>query len=121
MRGPGAPIFKDDTHSPGEFGFEYWLTVTNFFDINPITSRNGEFEEFEGTSSDIIVDEALKFIEISLKKEQPFFTVIWDGSPHDPMVAKEEDMKGFEHLNTKCKHHYGELVAFDRSLGKVRK
>ncbi|NOR74320.1 MAG: sulfatase-like hydrolase/transferase, partial [Draconibacterium sp.] len=121
LRGPGAPVFGDDTHSPGEFGFQYWLTVSNFFDINPIMSRNGKFEEFEGTSSEIIVGEALNFIEAAVEKEQPFFTVIWDGSPHDPMVAKEEDMKGFEHLNTKSKHHYGELVAFDRSLGKLRK
>ena len=121
LRGPGAPVFKDDTHSPGEFGFQYWLTVTNFFDIDPIMSRNGNFKEFEGTSSEIIVEEALKFIERSLDKKQPFFTVIWDGSPHDPMVAKKEDMKGFEHLDTKSSHHYGELVAFDRSLGKLRK
>ena len=121
LRGPGVPVFGNDTHSPGEFGFDSWLTVTNFFDLNPIMSRNGKFEEFEGTSSDIIVDEALQFIKESVHSKKPFFAVIWDGSPHAPFVAKEEDMKGFEELDEKSKNHYGELVAFDRSLGTLRK
>jgi arylsulfatase A-like enzyme len=120
LRGPGVPVLKKDSHSPGGFGFDTWLTVTNFFDMNPIMSRNGDFEEFEGTSSDIIVSEALKFIEKLIKKEQPFFAVIWDGSPHAPFVAREENMKDFEHLDNKSKNHYGELVAFDRSVGTLR-
>ncbi|MEO1011690.1 MAG: sulfatase-like hydrolase/transferase [Bacteroidota bacterium] len=120
MRGPGAPIFEDDTHSPGEFGFDTWITVTNFFDLDPVMSRNGKFEEFQGTSSAIIVEEALKFIENAVDRDTPFFSVIWDGSPHDPFVAREEDMKDFGHLDERSKNHYGELVAFDRSLGRLR-
>ena len=45
LRGPGAPIFKEDAHHPGHLGFDYWLSVTNFFDMNPILSRNGKWEE----------------------------------------------------------------------------
>lgn len=120
LRGPGVPIFKEDTHSPGEFGFDTWLSVSNFFDINPMMSRNGVFEEIKGTSSDIIVTEALKFMESAIEKQKPFFTVIWDGSPHAPFVANDEDMKGFDHLDIKSRNHYGEIVAFDRSLGKLR-
>ena len=60
LRGPGAPIFKEDTHHPGAFGFDEWLSVTNFFDRNPIMSHKGKIEEYAGDSSEIIVDEALK-------------------------------------------------------------
>ncbi len=91
MRGAGAPIFADDIRNPGEFGFGTWLSVTNFFDRDPIMSRQGEFEEFEGDSSEIVVDEALKFIREQTKTETPFFTVIWYGTPHSPFVASEED------------------------------
>lgn len=121
LRGPGVPILKEDSHSPGEFGFDTWLSVTNYFDINPVMSRGGDIEEFKGTSSDIIVAEALKFIENTITQQKPFFAVIWDGSPHSPFVAKEEDTKGFEELESKSRNHYGELVAFDRSLGTLRK
>ena len=121
LRGPGAPILKEDTHNPGVFGFDEWLSVSNFFDMNPIMSRKGVFEEFKGDSSAIIVSEALKFISASVKKSKPFLAVIWDGSPHSPWVASEEDRKAFGKLDQQSQQHYGELAAFDRSVGVLRK
>ena len=121
LRGPGVPVLKDDTHNPGAFGFDEWLTVTNFFDMNPIMSRNGAFEEFKGDTSAIIVAEALKFISASAKKKKPFLAVIWDGSPHSPWRAGDADRKPFADLDARSQHHYGELAAFDRSVGTLRK
>ncbi len=121
LRGPGVPIFKEDSHSPGNFGFDHWLTVTNFFDINPLMSENGSFVDLKGDSSDIIVNKALAFIKEKSSQNVPFFTVIWDGSPHDPFVASEADRANFKDLDEKSQNHYGELVAFDRSLGVLRK
>ena len=121
LRGPGVPILIEDTHNPGKFGFDHWLTVTNFFDIDPLMSENGSFVNLKGNSSDIIVREALKFIEEKSKENKPFFTVIWDGSPHDPFLASEEDRLIFKNLDESSQNHYGELVAFDRSLGHLRK
>lgn len=120
LRGPGVPILSSDDHNPGEFGFEDWLSVTNFFDRNPIMSRNGDFEELTGDSSEIIVAEALRFIEKQAKAKQPFFTVIWYGTPHSPWVAAEEDKTSFRKLNANSQEHYGELVAMDRSIGALR-
>jgi arylsulfatase A-like enzyme len=121
VRGPGVPVLGDDSHNPGAFGFDTWLTVTNFFDMNPLMSRQGEFVEFKGDSSAIIVDEALTFIRACVKAGKPFLTVIWDGSPHSPWIASETDRKAFGALDEKSQHHYGELVAFDRSVGILRR
>ena len=66
IRGPGVPIFKDDEFSPGAFGFDEWTSVTNFFDIDPIMSDNGKFNNYYGSSSKIIVTKALEFIENSV-------------------------------------------------------
>ena len=121
LRGPGAPIFKEDSHHPGAFGFDEWLSVTNFFDRNPIMSRKGKIEEYSGDSSEIIVDEALKFIKANATSNKPFFTVIWYGTPHDPWTAAKADKKSFTKLNQKAQEHYGELVAMDRSIGTLRK
>ncbi|MDB4353404.1 sulfatase-like hydrolase/transferase [bacterium] len=120
LRGPGVPILKSDDHNPGEFGFETWLSVTNFFDRDPILSRLGQFEEFEGDSSEVVVDEALSFLQQNAK-QAPTFTVIWYGTPHSPFKAADADMVGFETLDEVSRNHYGELVAMDRSLGKLRK
>jgi len=119
--GPGAPIFKSDERNPGQFGFDTWLSVSNFFDINPIMSRNGEFVEMKGESSHIIVNEALHFIEKEKDNEKPLFIVIWYGSPHGPWVAGNEDKKSFVGLDENAQNHYGELVSMDKSIGDLRK
>ena len=121
LRGPGAPIFKEDSHHPGAFGFDEWLSVTNFFDRNPIMSRKGKIEEYSGDSSEIIVNEALKFIKTNARANKPFFTVIWYGTPHNPWTAAKADKKSFTKLSPKAQEHYGELVAMDRSIGMLRK
>ncbi len=120
LRGPGAPVLGSDTHHPGHFGFDEWLTVTNFFDRDPIMSRNGKFVEFKGDSSEVIVAEALKFIKRVKATGKPSLSVIWYGTPHSPFIASEEDQKAFASLDEKGRHHHGELVAMDRSIGALR-
>jgi arylsulfatase A-like enzyme len=120
FRGPGAPVLGNDDHSPGEFGFDEWLSVTNFFDRDPLMSRKGKFEEFKGDSSEIIVAEALKFLEKNRGGEKPIFTAIWYGSPHAPFIAVEADKTAFGTLSKSSQDHYGELVAMDRSIGTLR-
>lgn len=120
VRGPGVPLFANDSHHPGAFGFDEWLTVSNFFDTDPLMSRKGVFEEFTGDSSEIIVAEALKFITEKVKAGLPTFSVIWYGSPHNPFWASEEDKAPFAALTGQAPEHYGELVAMDRSVGSLR-
>jgi arylsulfatase A-like enzyme len=116
VRGTGIPILGDDKNHPGHYGFDVWLGVTNYFDLDPLMSRNGQFEAFKGDSSDVIVAEALKFMKI--QKGSPFFVVIWCGSPHNPMKALDEDRKNLP--NDKLGNHLGEIVAIDRSIGTLR-
>ncbi len=121
LKGPGVPILGDDAYGPGAFGFDEWLSVTNYFDLNPLMSRKGTFVAFKGDPSEIIVAEALTFIKTQIAVKKPFFTVIWTGSPHGPWDAAEADRKPFGTLSEQNQNHYGELVAFDRSVGSLRK
>ena len=121
LRGPGVPILKDDSHSPGKVGFDEWLSVTNFFERDPLLSRAGKFEDHKGDSSEVVVGEALKFIARKVKAKQPFFTVIWYGTPHSPWIAHNKDKATFAKLTAKAQDHYGELVAMDRSIGTLRR
>ncbi len=120
LRGPGVPILADDTHSPGVFGFDQWLSVTNFFDRDPILGRKGAFEEFRGDSSEIVIREALDFVDGAVQNGVPSFSVVWFGTPHDPFFASEADASGFADLDSRSQQHYGELVALDRSIGALR-
>ncbi len=120
LRGPGVPILADDAHSPGVFGFDTWLSVTNFFERDPLMSRDGLFVQHEGDSSEVIVAEALRFMRRQAEQSNPFFVVIWYGTPHSPWIASEEDRAAFASLDDNSQHHYGELAAMDRSIGTLR-
>ena len=121
LRGPGVPILAKDSHSPGAFGFDTWLSVTNFFDLNPILSRNGEFEEFTGDSSEVVIDEAIDFISKNARADQPSFTVVWYGTPHNPFMALDQDLAQFPTLEGESLKQHAELVAMDRSIGTLRR
>ncbi|QDT16421.1 sulfatase family protein [Alienimonas californiensis] len=120
FRGPGVPILEDDPLSPGNFGFETWLSVTNFFDHDPLMSRGGAIEQFAGDSSEVIVAEALTFIRQRAAAEEPFFAVVWYGSPHSPFVASDEDAAPFADLEKSSQNHHAEIAAMDRSVGALR-
>lgn len=117
VRGAGVPILGDDANHPGRYGFDEWLSASNFYDKDPLLSRNGEFEEFKGDSSMVAVREALTFMK--RQKKNPFLTVIWYGSPHNPQRAVAEDMKDL--AGDKLANHLGEIVGIDRSIGLLRK
>lgn len=119
--GPGAPILESDPRHPGRFGFDRWTSVTNFFDLNPLMSRQGKIEEFAGDSSEIAVNEALTFLDQHYEGDKPMFAVIWYGSPHSPFRALTADRAPFAELNEASSNHYGELVAIDRSIGTLRR
>jgi len=126
VRGPGVPILPDDPYRPDIFGFTTWLSVTNFFDRDPLMGRSGrpagDFEQLKGDSSEVIVAAAIRHLEQQLNQspDQPTFTVIWFGSPHAPWQASEQDQTTFAALPIAARHHYGELVAMDRSIGRLR-
>lgn len=119
-KGPGVPIFADDPHGPGRFGFDEWVSVSNFFDLDPLMSRAGKFEQLQGDSSEIAVDEAVKFLEKHRAGGKPMFAVVWYGTPHSPFKALPADKAMFAGLDEASANHHGELVAMDRSVGTLR-
>ncbi len=145
-------VKKQSPVSPGAMGFDEWLSHDNFFELNPTLSRNGEApEKFSGESSDVLVTEAIEFIrktQQAAKQKpggQPFLSVIWFGSPHEPYSGLPEDLKLYDHLpelyadkqvkltsnetgaqvsrkqGEVLRERYAEITAMDRAIGKMRR
>ena len=119
-KGPGVPIFADDPYAPSRFGFDEWVSVSNFYDVDPLMSRAGKFEQMKGDSSEVAVAEAVSFLEKHKAGGKPMFAVVWYGSPHSPFKALAADKAAFGKLNDTSANHYGELAAMDRSIGTLR-
>lgn len=136
----GSPL------NPGAMGFDEWLSHDNFFEMNPSLSRNGgPPESFQGESSQILIDEATRFIGRAKQKQRPFLAVIWFGSPHEPYVGLEEDLALYDDLPESyrarqvrltgldtglpvtrplrdvLRERYAEITAMDRAMGRLRR
>ncbi len=110
----GSPV------NPGNSGFDEWLSAPNFFDNDPILSREGIAVQTTGESSMVTVEAALKFITENEGKGKPYFAVIWFGSPHLPHQAAEADWMIYDDQPEKLKNFYGEITGMDRAFGKLR-
>ncbi|MHC4167875.1 MAG: sulfatase family protein [Planctomycetota bacterium] len=140
-----GPVKADSPTNPGAMGFDDWLSHDNFFEIDPTLSRNGgPPEKFHGESSRIIVDETIRFIRKAREKKQPFFAVVWFGSPHEPYSGLADDLALYDNLpdeygqrtvsltsnetgrpvkrpmNEVLRERYAEITAMDRAIGSLR-
>ena len=139
-----GPVKAESPTSPGAMGFHTWVSHDNFFELNPVLSRNGATpEKIIGESSDVIVSEALRFIDNAKAQGKPFLGVIWFGSPHEPYSGLPEDLKLYDDLPAKypkrvsvtsndtgdqvtrpqgavLRERYAEITAMDRAIGKLR-
>jgi arylsulfatase A-like enzyme len=111
----GSPV------NPGASGFDRWFSAPNFFDNDPILSREGIATPTQGESSMVTVDAALEFIRGHAGDSQPFMAVIWFGSPHQPHKAAAEDLAPYADEPADLQHFYGEITGLDRAVGKLRR
>jgi arylsulfatase A-like enzyme len=140
-----GPVKKESPTNPSKMGFDEYLSHDNFFEIDPVFSRNGEDpQKFEGESSEIIVDETIKFIQNSKENKKPFLAVVWFGSPHEPYSGLPGDLALYDNLPDSLnneqvsltsnetgnqvqrplgevlRERYAEITAMDRSIGVLR-
>lgn len=140
-----GPVKKESPTSPGAMGFDEWLSHDNFFELDPVFSRNGETpQKIMGESSEILVEEAIQFIQKSKSKNRPFLVVVWFGSPHEPYSGLPADLALYDNLPDSLtekevgltsnetgervirplrevlRERYAEITAMDRSIGRMR-
>ena len=137
-------VKKESPVCPGAMGFDEWVSHDNFFELNPALSRNGGPPEvLPGESSEVIVQEALRFIDRARDERRPFLAVIWFGSPHEPYSGLPGDLALYDDLPAKypkmvkltsnetgepttqrqgdvLRARYAEITAMDRAIGQLR-
>jgi arylsulfatase A-like enzyme len=115
-----GPVEKGSPVNPGASGFGEWLSAPNFFDNDPILSREGIAIQTKGESSIVTADAAIAFVRKHVRSRQPFLAVVWFGSPHSPHVAIKEDYAPYAAHGEKKANFYGEIAGIDRAVGKLR-
>jgi arylsulfatase A-like enzyme len=114
-----GPVTKGSPINPGNSGFDEWLSSPNFYDNDPVLSREGIAVQTYGESSMVAVDAAIEFINNHSNSKNPFLAVVWFGSPHNPYMAVEQDLEPYAAEEERLKHYYGEITGMDRAIGKL--
>jgi len=110
----GSPV------NPGASGFDEWFSSPNFFDNDPILSREGKAVSTQGESSMIPVNAAIAFMERHRRSKKPFLAVVWFGSPHNPHRASEENRALYKDQPEHLQNFYGEISGMDKAFGRLR-
>ena len=91
----GMPINNRDNPTPTEHGFDYWFGLVN--GAHPSHKdptnflRNGKpVGPMKGYSCQIVVDEAIDWIDKKRDADAPFFINIWFNEPHAVIAAPDE-------------------------------
>ena len=111
----------DDPVSPGNSGFDEWVSSPNFYENNPLFSHNGRVIEAQGESSEVTIRAALSFIAKAAEEKQPFLAVIWFGSPHTPHEGAEELKTLYPNASVAEQNYYAEITGIDQSMGLLRR
>lgn len=110
-----------DPTSPGENGFEEWVSSPNFYDNDPLMSRGGEVVRLHGESSMVTVEAALEFIGRAVERKRPFLAVVWFGNPHVPHRPSAELEALYEDLPPRERRYLAEVTGIDRAMGRLRR
>ncbi|MGI9474085.1 MAG: sulfatase-like hydrolase/transferase, partial [Rubripirellula sp.] len=113
-------VRRESPANPGRNGFDRWLSAANFYDNDPVMSDEGTAVQMTGESSIIAADAALEWMEEVSRGDQPFFGVVWFGSPHAPHRAAAEDRAHYQDQPKPAREFLGEVTGMDRAFGKLR-
>lgn len=126
----GLPSEQIDKPTPDKHGFDHWFATGNNAEPsheNPINFvRNGEaVGKIEGYSCQIVVDEAIGWLDSLEDTEAPFFLNVWFHEPHSPIAAPHEivevygevpDPKGYRKSGAV---YSGTIDNTDRAIGRL--
>ncbi len=141
-----GPVKADSPTNPAKLGFHEYVSHDNFYEMDPVMSRNGgPPEKLPGEGSDVTINEAIRFIGGAKDAGKPFLAVVWFGSPHEPYSGLPEDLALYYNLPQELagrevgltsnetgrptkrrlrdvlRERYAEITAMDRAIGKMRK
>ena len=120
----GMPVNNRDNPTPAEHGFDYWFGLVN--GAHPSHKdptnflRNGKpVGPMKGYSCQLVVDEALAWLDKKRDADAPFFINLWFNEPHAVIAAPDEIVSRYGALNDQAAIYNGTIDNTDRAIGRL--
>ena len=107
-----------------QHGFDYWFGLSN--GANPSHKdptnfmRNGKrVGPLKGYSCQLIVDDAIRWLDQKKNPDQPFFMNIWFNEPHSKLAAPDEITSIYGDLKDEAAIYSATVDNTDRAIGRL--
>jgi arylsulfatase A len=122
----GLPTRGRNKPTPSQHGFDYWFATGNNASPshkNPVNFiRNGKpVGKIEGYACQIVVDDAISWLDEKRDPEAPFFLNIWFHEPHAPIAAPDEIVSQYGELYDPAAIYSGTIDNTDRAIARLLK
>ncbi len=107
-----------------EHGFDYWFGLSNGASPshkNPVNfQRNGKpVGPLKGYSCQLVVDDAIRWLNERNQPDQPFFLNIWFNEPHAKLAAPDEIVSVYGDLKDEAAIYSATIDNTDRAIGRL--
>ena len=120
----GLPYGKHEKPTPDQHGFDTWFATENNALPNhhdPINFyRNGEpVGPLEGYSCQLVIDEAIDWLDTPREADTPFFLNVWFHEPHQKIAAPDEISQTYGDPKSQPAIYSGTIDNTDRAIARL--
>lgn len=120
----GLPTGQREKPTPAEHGFDYWFATWN--NASPSHKdpdnfiRNGKpVGKLEGYACQIVIDEAIGWLESHGDSEAPFFLNVWFHEPHAPIAAPSRIVDQYGAQDDRAAVYSATIDNTDQAIGRL--
>lgn len=111
---------------PWDHGFSHWFSTQNNAlpnHHNPDNFvRNGKpVGKLDGYSAPLVVDEAIRWLDLQHPEQEPFFLFVCFHEPHEPIATAEKYREMYPSDDPSYGAHHGNITQMDDAFGKLWK
>ena len=117
--------FNEPTQpQPNDHGFEHWFSTQN----NALPNhrhpnnfvRNGQpVGELDGYAGQLVVDEAIRWLNGDRDTKKPFFLYVCFHEPHEPVATDPKYSKAYPSDDPSYSAFYGNIAQMDDAFGRL--
>ena len=120
----GLPTDKYDKPTPDQHGFDYWFATWNNAapsHENPNNFiRNGKpVGQLKGYSCQLVVDEAIQWLDKHRDPDAPFYLNVWFHEPHAPIAAPADIVENYGQPKDRGAVYSGTIDNTDRAIARL--